>query len=57
MSRFDLEELVAQAKLAARIEAVKDWTKALLAALAIGLIMSSPLWMQAVFCICFKECS
>ena len=50
---LDEEELLKQARKQARIERMQEW----LAALAVGAIMSSPLWMQAVFCWLVKECA
>ena len=54
---FQQPELGAAARAQARSEARKEALTEALIALAIGAIMSSPLWAQALFCLLAGECA
>ena len=53
---YDEAALKAAARAQARSEALKEALKEALIALAVGAIMSSPLWAQALFCLLAGEC-
>ena len=54
---FDEAALKAAARKQARSEARKEALTEAVLALAIGAIMSSPLWAQALFCLLAGECA
>ena len=54
---FDEASLKTAACAQARSEALKEALKEALIALAVGAIMSSPLWAQALFCLLAGECA